>query len=112
MISGTLLSLVPIAGMLIGIIVTISKSSDKAYRPQFFAVMCVSIYVAALLYMYVTVPVWSTAKATYTLGLIPCYAILCVTGLEVLSKYNLLRATINGCLACWAVSAYCSYFVL
>ncbi len=112
MSSGALLSLVPMSGMLVGVIVTLFKSSDKAYRPQFFAVLCVGIYGAALLYMYVTVPVWSTAKATYTLGLIPCYAILCVTGLEILSKNILLRATINGCLACWAVSAYCSYIVL
>ncbi len=112
MISESLLSLVPTAGILIGIIVTLSKSSDTTYRPQFFSIVCVSIYGAALLYMYVTVPVWSTAKATYTLGLIPCYAILCVTGLDVLSKNNLLKATINGWLACWAVSAYCSYFVL
>jgi hypothetical protein len=112
MISGAILSLVPMVGLLIGIIVTTSKSSDNAYRPQLFSVLCVSTYVAALLYMYVTVPVWSTAKATYTLGLIPCYAILCVTGLEILSRNKLLRAAINGCLACWAVSAYCSYFVL
>jgi hypothetical protein len=69
------------------------------------------IYLAALLYMYVTVPVWSTAKATYTLGLIPCYAVVCVSGLELLSRNNLLRAAVNGCLACWAVSSYCSYFI-
>ncbi|MCK9419640.1 MAG: hypothetical protein M0R70_09705 [Nitrospirae bacterium] len=112
MISGSLISLVPTAGILAGILTTLAKPSDRAYRAQLFSVLCMGIYVAALLYMYVTVPIWSTAKATYTLGLIPCYAILCVTGLEILSRNKLLRAAINGCLVCWAVSAYCSYFVL
>jgi hypothetical protein len=112
MISGTLFSLVPTAGILVGILVTLRRPLDRAYRAQLFSVICMGIYLAALLYMYVTVPVWSTAKATYTLGLIPCYAIVCVTGLDVLSSNNLLRSTINGCLACWTVAAYCSYFVL
>jgi 4-amino-4-deoxy-L-arabinose transferase-like glycosyltransferase len=111
MLSGVLLSLVPSVGILIGILVTISRPSDRAHRAQLFSVLCMGIYVAALLYMYVTVPVWSTAKATYTLGIAPCYAILCVTGLDFLSRNDLLRATINGCLACWAVAAYCSYFI-
>ncbi len=112
MISGSLLSLIPATGIVAGILITMDRLSDRAYRAQVFSVLCVGIYMAALLYMYVTVPVWSTAKATYTLGIIPCYAILCVTGLDFLSRNTLLRAAINGCLACWAVAAYCSYFVL
>jgi hypothetical protein len=111
-LSGSLLSLLPAAGILIGILVAILRYKDRSYRAQLFSVLCVGIYLAALLYMYVTVPVWSTAKATYALGIIPCFAVLCVTGLDFLSRNNLLRAVINGCLACWAVSAYCSYFVL
>ncbi len=111
-ISGSLLSLIPTAGLVAGILVTITRVSGRAYRAQLLSILCVGIYMAALLYLYVTVPVWSTAKATYTLGIIPCYAILCVTGLDFLSRNTLLRAAINGCLACWAVAAYCSYFVL
>ncbi len=110
--SESLLSLVPAAGILVGILVAITRPSDRAHQAQLFSVFSMGIYVAALLYMYVTVPVWSTAKSTYTLGILPCYAVLCVTGLDYLSRNTLLRAAINGCLACWAVSAYCSYFVL
>ena len=112
MISGSLLSLIPTAGILVGTAATLARPADKAYRVQLFSVLCVGIYVAALLYLYVTVPIWSTAKATYTLGLIPCYTVVCVTGLNYLSRNDLLRAAINGCLACWAVSVYCAYFVL
>jgi hypothetical protein len=112
MISGALLSLVPTAGFLIGILVTIISLVNQPNRPQIFAVCCIGVYIAALLYMYITLPIYSTAKATYTLGLIPCFMILSVTGLGFLSKNNLSRAIINACLACWAVAAYCSYFVL
>jgi 4-amino-4-deoxy-L-arabinose transferase-like glycosyltransferase len=112
MLSGALLSLVPTTGILMGILLTISRPLQRSYRAQFFSVCSIGIYFAALLYLYITVPIFSTAKATYTLGLIPCYAILCVTGLDYLSKNNLLRGVINACLACWAVTSYCSYFVL
>jgi hypothetical protein len=112
MLSGALLSLVPTAGILIGTLITLSRPLQREYRAQFFSVCCIGIYFAALLYLYITIPIFSTAKATYTLGLIPCYAILCVTGLEFLSRNNLLRTIITACLACWATAAYCSYFVM
>jgi hypothetical protein len=112
MLSGALLSLVPTAGILLGILTTISRPFRRAYRAQLISVFCIGIYFAALLYMYLTVPVYSTAKATYTLGLIPCYAVLTVTGLDLVSRNRLARAAVNGCLACWAVAAYCSYFVV
>lgn len=111
LLSGTLLSLVPTAGLFIGFLTILCRPSTGAYEAQLFSVFCIGIYIAALLYLYVSVPVWSTAKATYSLGILPCYAVVCVTGLEVLSRNGLLRAAINGSLACWAVSSYCSYFV-
>jgi 4-amino-4-deoxy-L-arabinose transferase-like glycosyltransferase len=112
MLSGALLSLVPTAGILFGFLAILSGPSGVAYEARLFSVFCLVIFVSALLYLYVTVPVWSTAKATYSLGITPCYAVVCVTGLDLLSRNDLLRAAINGCLACWAVSAYCSYFVI
>jgi hypothetical protein len=112
MLSGALLSLVPTAGIILGILATLSRPFQRAYRAQLISVICIGIYFAALLYLYLTVPVYSTAKATYTLGLIPCYAVLSVTGLALVSRTRLARAALNGCLACWAVAAYCSYFVV
>ncbi len=112
MLSGALLSLVPATGILIGILVAIPRYSDRAHRTQLFSVFCTGLYIAALLYKYITLPIYTTAKATYMLGLIPAYSILCVTGFDFLSRNKMLRAAINGCLACWAVSAYCSYFAL
>ena len=112
LLSEALLSIVPTAGLLLGIAATVNKPSLRAHRAQLFSICCIAIYYAALLYLYLTVPIWSTAKATYTLGLMPCYVILSVTGLDVLSRNSVMRAAVNASLACWAVASYCSYFVL
>jgi hypothetical protein len=111
MLSGALLALVPSAGIVLGFIMSLRRAGT-AHPGQVFAAFCVSLYFAALLYLYVTVPIYSTAKATYTLGLIPCYAILCATGLEYLTRTRYVRAGVYAFLACWALSAYSSYFVL
>jgi 4-amino-4-deoxy-L-arabinose transferase-like glycosyltransferase len=111
MISGALFSLVPAAGILSGFIMTLRKPS-AAHPGKLLAAFCIAVYFAALIYIYVMVPIYSTAKATYTVGLVPCYAILCATGLGHLTKNIYVRAAVFGLLACWAVSAYSSYFVL
>jgi hypothetical protein len=111
MISGALLALLPAAGILLGFIMSIGRPR-AAHSGQVFAAFCIALYIAALLYLYVTVPIFSAAKATYTLGLIPCYAIMCVKGLDYLTRTRYGRAGVYSLLVCWAVSAYSSYFVL
>jgi len=111
MLSGTLLSLLPAAGIIIGFVNTVSR--PKSSRPGLiFSVYCIAVYFAALVYLYVTVPIYSTAKATYTVGLVPCYAVLCVTGLDFLARNRYCGAAIKALLVCWAINAYFSYFVL
>jgi hypothetical protein len=68
--------------------------------------------ISVLLYLYISLPIYSTAKATYTLGLIPCYMVICLTGLELIMRNIYVRAFIYAVLSCWAVSAYMSFFIL
>ena len=42
--------------------------------------------VAAILYMFLTVPFLSSAKATYSLGLIPCFVLIGTVGFEILTR--------------------------
>jgi hypothetical protein len=110
MLSGALFSLLPAGGIIFGIIRGVGK--PKAAHPgQVFSAYCIAVYFTALLYLYVALPIYSTAKATYTVGLIPCYAIMCVSGLDVFTRNKYLRAAVYALLICWAVSAYASYFV-
>lgn len=111
MLSGALLSLLPATGIILGFIISMRRPRT-AHPGQIFSAYCIAVFFAALLYLYVTVPVYSTAKATYTVGLIPCYAIMCVTGFDYLTRTRYARAAVYALLICWAVSAYSSYVVV
>jgi len=111
MLSGALLSLVPAVGIVAGFFRTAFVRAPADYV-RIFSVYCVSVYLAALIYIYITVPIYSTAKATYTVGLIPCYVILCVTGFEFLTKNKFMDAAIKALMVCWGFTSYFSYFVL
>lgn len=111
MISGALLSILPAAGILFGIVKT-AYPHGIARPGQIFSAYCIVLFFSVLLYLYVTVPIYSTAKATYTIGIIPCYAIICVTGLDIVMKSRFMGAAVKALLICWAVSSYFSYFVL
>lgn len=112
MLSGALLALLPASGIIVGLLISLFRSFNTEYRGQLLAVFCILIYLIALIYVYLMVPIYSTAKATYTVGLTPCYAILCVTGLDLLLRNPVLRAVITAWIFCWAVAAYFSYLVL
>ncbi|HSA78467.1 MAG TPA: hypothetical protein VLG72_06380 [Nitrospirota bacterium] len=111
MISGALLSLLPAAGIILGFIISLGR--PRSTHPcQVFSAYCIAVYFSALLYLYVTVPIYSTAKATYTVGLLPCYVILCMSGIDVLTRNKYARAAVYALLCCWSVSVYSSYFAL
>jgi len=111
MISGAMLSILPAAGILFGVVKT-AYQHGIARPGQLFSAYCIVLFFSVLLYLYVTVPIYSTAKATYTIGIIPCYAIICVTGLDIVMKSRFMGAAVKALLICWAVSSYFSYFVL
>jgi hypothetical protein len=111
MLSSAWLSLLPSAAIIIGIVVAIRSNEEPTRRILLFSITCVFTYLAAIFYLFLTVPILSSAKATYALGLIPCFALLAAAGFEVLTRLRLLRAVVHGLFACWAFFAYASYFV-
>jgi hypothetical protein len=62
--------------------------------------------------MYIVCPVYSRTKATYTLGLLPCYAILVAAGAEPFLRNRIIRSVFMALFACWAFAAYAAYFVV
>jgi hypothetical protein len=60
--------------------------------------------------LYSVVPIYSTAKATYTLGLVPAYGLLGAEGLGLLRGRP--RAAMWGLAACWAAASLRTYLVL
>ena len=111
LLSGACLSLLPSAAIFLGAIVSLRKPTWANQQSLLFSVSCIITYIFAILYMFLTLPVYSIAKATYMLGLTPCFAVLCAGGLDVLTRKPFLKATIYGIIACWAVGAFGSFFV-
>ncbi|HUL01349.1 MAG TPA: glycosyltransferase family 39 protein [Nitrospirota bacterium] len=111
MVLGALLSILPSVGIILGILRTLLVEKYVS-KGKLFAVICIGMYFSALLFIYLTLPIYSTAKATYTIGIIPCYAIACVNGLDLIMRNKLIVALVNSSIVCWAVAAYSSFFVV
>lgn len=77
-----------------------------------FAVACIGIYWAAMLYLFLRIPVYSTVKATYTLGLLPCYVLLITAGLALVWRHPLARAATAGYVCAWAGCSYFAFFAI
>lgn len=104
-------SILPSVAITIGILAGLTAREDSIRRRFFFPAISVLVYVMAVFYLYLQLPIYSTAKATYTLGLTPCYAILAAAGLNVMMRGRWSRAIVTGLLTCWAVSAYAAFFI-
>ena len=89
------------------------RTSDTALRRSLCLGSSVLIlYLVAFAYLCLRVPVYSQAKASYTLGLTPFYALLCVAGLDLLPKHWAVRSAVWAFVLCWSVLAYGAYFVV
>lgn len=112
MFSGAWLALIPTLGILAGFVVAVVRPVKSLERGEVFAAAFIAVYFTALLYLYIDVPIYSTAKACYTIGLTPLYGALGATGLGLLMHGPFLRAVVFGAVSSWAVFAYLAYFVV
>jgi hypothetical protein len=104
------LSIVPTVCILAGVARLGSADLRAARGCLVLAAAAIAIHLAAIFDLYVQVPIYSAAKASYTLGLLPCFAILAAAGSGPLLRFRLLRATFFAALTCWAMAVYLAYF--
>ena len=112
LLAGACLAVVPTVAILLGVIAGMKNPLAPERRIMFFSALCVLFYVASLLYRYLTIPMYSVAKATYMLSILPCFAILCGAGFKMLMRNLFLKSFCYGLVACFTVASYCAYFVL
>jgi hypothetical protein len=113
MLSSAWLSLLPSAAILTGMAVSPVRINGNVHKGLFFASFSVCVYISAIFFIYLSLPVISSAKASYALGLTPCIAVLFVRGFDVLTSRSIfIKAVLYGLVACWAVAAYAAYFVI
>jgi hypothetical protein len=107
MLASALTALAPCAALAAG--------AATAWRrpPVALSLACLGVLLLGVLQLHLTaVPSFATLKATYLVGLLPCFAILGASGLAALPRRRWARALAAGLLAAWIVSVYAGYFVL
>jgi hypothetical protein len=110
--AGAWLALVPMGLLIAGALSPWQKELRGSRAALLLAAAALAVYLAAMVDVYLRLPIYSTAKATYTLGLVPCYGVLVAAGAAPLMRFRLPRALIFSALTCWAVAAYAAYFVV
>jgi hypothetical protein len=80
-------------------------------RPAvWFSWCCVGIYLLAMMTLHLIVPHYNQVKASYMLGLAPCFCVLLATGLE---RFNpRWQRYLIAWLAMWALASYAAFFVI
>lgn len=112
MLAGIILGVVPAVLLLAGFLAALS-GYGSAQRPVFFfSALMVFCMMFALFHLFMTVPIYSTVKATYTSGMTILYALFAAIG------YTLLRSCSRWCvsmlvavLICWGAVAARAYFI-
>jgi 4-amino-4-deoxy-L-arabinose transferase-like glycosyltransferase len=114
---GIWIALLPTAALAVGFVRAILPRRDYGLidtqrRAVAFAAGCVGIFFAAVLYLYLKLPIYTTAKASYMLGVTPCFALLAASGVDQLPRRRWIRAAVMAVVLTWAVDAYLTYFVV
>jgi hypothetical protein len=114
LVAGALLAIVPTALILAGCVraATSRTSATAASRPATaFAAVCLLTWLAATAYLYFRVPIYSAAKGSYLLGLLPCFGLLAAAGAEPILRRPWGRALLTGFLVCWAVNTLATFYI-
>lgn len=112
MIAGTLLALLPSIFLLTGVLSAWMDQKINYRNAVIFSAGLIVLFLLAMIDMYVVCPVYSRTKASYTLGLLPCYAVLIAAGTEPFLRNKIMRSFSLAFFACWAFAAYTAYFVV
>ncbi|MDD5708760.1 MAG: hypothetical protein PHR35_22830, partial [Kiritimatiellae bacterium] len=111
MISQAALGLLPTTFMLAGAWKAIRGAFRNPVSGPAISAYLVAAYLGAVLYQSIALPYYGHARASYTLGVIPCYAVLAAHGFR-LPANRWAAAGTCGLLACSAVAAWAAYFVI
>lgn len=107
-----LLSLIPVLCVLAGMVTMWLKRQAAARGCLIVAVVSIGVYFAAIIDLYVQIPIFSSAKSSYALGLLPCFGILAAAGAEPLMRIRFFRSCFVALLSGWGIASFLSYFCL
>jgi hypothetical protein len=97
----------------IGISPAVPGSEDSRRLALFqFAVVSIGCFVGAIAFEYLKNPIYGAGKASYMMGLIPCFAVLGAAGFDLLPNRKIVRAIAAGLLICWGGIAFLTYWIV
>ncbi|MGH7867533.1 MAG: glycosyltransferase family 39 protein, partial [Candidatus Dormibacteraceae bacterium] len=105
-------SVVPASLMLCGIALAFWRSGRRDSWPFTLLAASICVCLAALVHLHLSLPIYSTAKASYSMGLTPAYGAMAALGAEKLICTRLRGRVVGAVLIVWAVLSYASFFVL
>ena len=109
-----------LAGAWLGLPITIAVAAGmlgaaprgrSAGRAEAFSSIAVLLFLFAAVAFYLRLPIYSCAKASYLLPILPCLALLAAAGLRPAVAKLVPRAIVNGLLIASGAAAYAAYFV-
>lgn len=106
------LSALPCMWILLGCLSPALRSARHWAAPTMLSLLACGVFLLAMVWLFASLPIYSTGKATYMSSATVCLAVLAAAGYELLSRQRLLRAAMVGGLVVWVVAAYGGYFVL
>jgi hypothetical protein len=112
MAAGALLALLPSIFILTGVVVAGLNKTAVYRNAALLSLGAIALFLAAMMDIYIRNPYFCFTKASYTLGLLPCYAVLAAAGAEPFLRNRIVRSVAIAIFACWGFSAYMAYFVI
>lgn len=113
LVAGAWLAVVPTVALVLGALRALRGPGDARAKQLALRIAAGSVvlYVAAILYLHLTVPFYCIAKASYLAATTPLLAVLAAAGLECVGRARWARAFGAAALACWAVNVLATYWV-
>lgn len=112
MVAGAILALVPSLFMATAVVSWWSNKGAVYRNAVALSAGAMILFVAVMMDMFMVFPIHSRTKASYTLGLLPCYVVLIAAGAEPFLKNRFVRSVSIALFACWAFAAYAAFFVI
>jgi hypothetical protein len=109
--AGIALSVVPASSMGFGAAIAFWRTARRDSWPQTFLLAAAFVYLAALLHLYISLPIYSTAKATYLMGLTPVFSVLAATGAGLFVGRKYVGPLFVSLLGTWGATTYLAFFI-
>lgn len=110
MLASVWFSVAPMGLLCVGLLRGLRKTLSSYANELSVMTIFITIYFAAIAWLYLRLPIYSTAKASYMMGLIPVYGVLAALGMEWLGRNRWIKMILHGSLGCWFLAITLAYF--